>query len=117
MRQVQGVVKHGFVVLDLLEGQRLRVGFHVTGVAYQFARILVTFTLHDAGCLVEGCHRQVTVSPPFVETDHKPACPFRKLRAWHIAVGLVLVGMGILIRKSRIPHKALLMPMTSTPAR
>ena len=107
-REVQRIVPHHLVVLHLLEGQRLAVGLHVVAVGDEFARLFVTLTLYNAGRQVVDGTRHVRVAPLPVHTQHQAARPLVELRARHVAVVPVLIGVRHLLAETTVPHQPLL---------
>ena len=71
----------------------------------QFSRVLVALTLHNAWRQVVDGPCQARVSPRLLQSQHQPAGPLTELRAGHIAVVLILIGVGHLVAETGIPHK------------
>ena len=108
-REVQRVVPHSLVVLHLLVRQRLAVAMIRESFSVnQFSRYLVTLSLNDAWRQVISRPRQSRVSPVLVDSQHQSASPLTELRAWHVAVVLVLIRMCHLVAVAGIPHKPFL---------
>ena len=78
--QIEGVVAHGLVVLDLLKRQALAIGLAVPSVGMlQCAGLLIALALNDAGSLVEGAEHQVGEAPAAIEAHHGAGSPLAKL--------------------------------------
>ena len=107
-REVDGIVPHHFVVLDLLIGQRPAVALGRRPRADELAGQGVALALGDAGRQVIDGARQPRVAPRLADTKHQTACHIAELRAGHIAVVPVLIGMGHLLTEPAVPHEAFL---------
>ena len=106
VRQIQRVVPHHFVMLHLLVRQpfAVTVSAPTVGVA-ELSRLSITLTLDDARSLVIGCPRQPRVAPPFLKSQHQAARHLLELRARHVPVVFVFVGMCHLAAPTGIPHQ------------
>ena len=105
--KVERVVPYSLVVPDLLEGQGFGVGLYVVCRTLQLACRLVALSLNDARSLVVDGSCEVGVAPWLVQAEHQTACTLLELGAWHVAVVLVLIGMGHFVRETGIPYESL----------
>ena len=96
--EIVSVVAHHFVMVDLLEGQRLAVALAVVGaLAFRDARRQVI----DAG-------RKMAVAPSTVVSGHSLGVLLTEAGAYDIFVSAVVVVMRPLVGPPTVPHPSVL---------
>ena len=75
----------------------------------QLARYSIAFAFDNARSEVIVAQCQVRISPSAVQAQERRRSLFAQLRAWHIAIVTVFVGMGQTLAPAHIPHKTFLM--------
>ena len=71
----------------------------------QFACLLVALALDDAWSEIDVCKAEPTVSPLAADAQHTLEVALLEPRTGHVAIAIILVGMGCLVGVMPVPDK------------
>ena len=109
LAQMNRVVPHEFVVVNLL--MRLGLGVCLQTdilIVFEFARRGIALARDDARREVEIRKFQVRMSPVPVFPEQRRESAFVELRAWDVAVHLILIRVRELLGVAQVPNRAAL---------